>query len=492
MAHVPSTNTGPESAVPGANRMLALLLFINLFNYIDRQVLSAVLPLLSRDASIISLDDPNAQLKLGLLTSAFMATYMTLSLLFGWLDGRGAKRWVLLGIGVSLWSLASGSSGLATGYWMLLATRCLVGVGEAAYGPIASAMIADMYPVSRRGKILAIFNVAIPVGSALGFILGGGVANYFNDWRHAFWITYSGLGLGLLCFMMKDPPRPVAVVESVRKGYFAMVVELCHIRSFVLCCLGMTAVVFVTGGVAAWVPAYVFERDSRFLATSEKLSAIKDVPAETIAKLKPLEDGVTRTQPEFKEKLTSLLNEQEQTFFAAKIFDGLTTEDSPTLSGLSTIFGGILVVGGILATIVGAWLGEKLRPRLKGAYFWVIGLGTLLGLPTYFGILYAPFPLAWVFVFLTIFFLFLYTGPANTILANVTSSRLRATGFAVNILVIHLLGDAISPSIIGFVADRSNLQFAFLLMSVMIVIGGGLWVLGVRSLDADTERAASV
>src|SRR5436190_444900 len=121
MAHAPASSSSfPTTQASGANKMLALLLFINLFNYIDRQVLSAVLPLLSRDASIVSLDDEYANTKLGALTSAFMFTYMTLSLLFGWLDGRGAKRWMLLGIGVSLWSIASGSSGLATGYTMLL------------------------------------------------------------------------------------------------------------------------------------------------------------------------------------------------------------------------------------------------------------------------------------------------------------------------------------------------------------------------------------
>ncbi|CAN5602689.1 hypothetical protein BH11PLA2_BH11PLA2_20720 [soil metagenome] len=497
MAAITTTSAGPTTAVPGANRMLMLLLFINLFNYIDRQVLSAVLPRLQRDASIISLDDPNAQLKLGLLTSAFMATYMTLSLLFGWLDGRGAKRWVLLGVGVTLWSLASGSSGLATGYWMLLATRCLVGVGEAAYGPIASAMIADMYPVSKRGKILAIFNVAIPVGSALGFIIGGQIAEAYG-WRHAFWVTYSGLFLGLLCFFKKDPPRPVVEATAKHVSYMDSLKELSHIRSFVLCCLGMTAVVFVTGGIGAWVPAYVFERDSRFVITAETLKDLQDgkeadkrepLPAETVDKLKTLIDGTTHNQAAMKKFLSEHLDQREQILYSNTIFDTCSTADSPKLGTLTTIFGGILVLGGILATIVGAWLGERLRPKTRGAYFKVIGFGTLLGLPAYFGILYAPFPLAWVFIFLTIFFLFLYTGPANTILANVTHSNLRATGFAINILVIHLLGDAISPSIIGFVADQSNLQFAFLLMSVMIVIGGVLWLMGAKHLDADTEAA---
>jgi MFS transporter, Spinster family, sphingosine-1-phosphate transporter len=498
MASAYSDSAGPATAAPGANRMLALLVFINLFNYIDRQVLSAVLPRLARDGAIISLDDPNAQTKLGLLTSAFMATYMTLSLVFGWLDGRGARRWLLLGFGVGLWSLASGSSGLANGYAMLLATRCLVGVGEAVYGPIASAMISDMYPARNRGMVLAIFNIAIPFGSALGFIIGGGVADYFNDWRHAFWVTYSGLLLALICFFMKDPPRPVAVnAPAKRVSYWESLAELAGIRSYVLCCLGMTAVVFVTGGVAAWVPQYVFERDSKFIVATDVIEKLrtetdskKQVPADVLDKLAGQTSDAVRSQPEIKAILATHLTATEQASYATILFDAFTTADSPTLASINFTFGGILVVGGILATAIGAWLGERLRTRLRGGYFQVIGFGTLCGLPAYFGILFVPFPYAWIFVFFTIFFLFLYTGPANTILANVCHSRLRATGFAVNILVIHLLGDAISPTIIGFVADQSSLQTAFMLMSVMIVLGGGLWLSGASVLDADTARAA--
>src|SRR4051812_35206637 len=105
---------GPAHAAPGARAALALLLTINLFNYIDRQVLSAVLPRLQLDGTIIRPGDPNGQFKLGLLTSAFMATYMLLSPVFGWMDGRGYRRWVILGVGVTGWSIASGCSGLAT------------------------------------------------------------------------------------------------------------------------------------------------------------------------------------------------------------------------------------------------------------------------------------------------------------------------------------------------------------------------------------------
>ncbi len=214
-----STSTGDsDQPLPGARSALALLLAINLFNYIDRQVLSSVLPRLQLDGTIIHPNDPDAQFKLGLLTSAFMVSYMLFAPVFGWLDGRRVRRWVILGVGVTVWSLASGFSGFATGYAMLLATRCLVGIGEAAYGPVASAMLADAYPLRQRGAVMALFNMAIPIGSALGFAIGGVIATITGDWRPAFWFTFSGLILGVLCFMRKElPRRPQSPRDQLRR-----------------------------------------------------------------------------------------------------------------------------------------------------------------------------------------------------------------------------------------------------------------------------------
>ena len=102
--------------------------------------------------------------------------------------------------------------------------------------------------------------------------------------------------------------------------------------------------------------------------------------------------------------------------------------------------------------------------------------------------LYVPFPYAWGLVFVTVFFLFINTGPANTVLANVTRHRIRATAFAINILVIHALGDVISPPIIGLIADLSDLGTALLIVSMLILAGGILWLAGSRYLDEETRR----
>lgn len=498
MAGPIASTGGPSEVVPGAGRALALLFVINLFNYIDRQVLSAVLPKLELDADLFDPTDPWLKTKLGFLTSAFLVSYTLFSPVFGWFGNRG-RRWWVVGFGVAVWSLASGGSGLATGYVMLLLTRCLVGVGEAAYGPVAPSMLSDLYPISRRGKIMALFYIAIPVGSALGFVIGGQIEKLFG-WRMAFLVTFGGLLLGLSCFFMPEPPQK-ATRDGAKPSYRGVLRELKTIRSFVLCCLGMTCTTFVLGGVAAWAPYYIFQREAKFTITDASFKKWDEekndrkqplVPAEVVEKLRPLADGTVSNYREFNVELAGAIGAEPLKQYRERILAAATAKDSMTLDDITLIFGVIVAVSGLGATLLGSFVGEKLRTRgLKGAYFHTIGWSTLLSFPFFVAMLLVPFPYAWGFFFVAVFFLFFNTGPANTILANVTRTEIRATAFAINILVIHMLGDVISPPIIGLVADVASLQVAFLGVSAFILIGGTLWVLGARSLDADTAKAGS-
>jgi len=497
------TAGGPSVRAPGAWTALALLLTINLFNYIDRQVLSAVLPKLKRDGTLFDPADPALNTKLGLLTTAFMVAYMILSPVFAW-AGDHWRRWWVVGVGVVLWSLASGSSGLASAYLVLLFTRCLVGVGEAAYGPIAPAMISDLFAVQSRGRIMAIFYAAIPVGSALGFVLGGVLSDLYG-WRHAFWVTYVGLIPGLLCFFMREPPRGAQPPAGVTgPTYFDVLRELRGIRSFVLCCAGMTCTTFVLGGVAVWVPEYIYQREARFALTGEVLDRLgtepkyltlqgeRLVPADVADRLRPVADGRSLSYPEFADLVKATLTPDEARSYSEYLNDVATAKDSITTSEIGVTFGAIVVVSGLVATLVGGWVGDWLRNRgVRGAYFHAAGWTTIFAWPFFLAMLFLPFPTAWGVLFVAVFFLFFNTGPANTILANVSRSPVRATAFAINILVIHALGDAISPTVIGGIADLADLHTAFLIVSVLILAGGGLWVAGSRFLDEDTRRATA-
>lgn len=433
--------------LPGARVSLVLLLLINLFNYIDRQVLAAVEPLIAAEL-FPHVDgkpsDPNEELKMGLLATAFLVSYMLTAPLFGWLGDRW-KRWALIGIGVLLWTVASGASGLVketeallmsvgigsvSAFVVLLVTRMFVGVGEGAYGPIAPAVISDMYPVSRRGKVLAWFYVAIPVGSALGYVLGGLVGGHFG-WRWAFYsVVPPGIALAVWCFFRADPPRGRSEGEggvgASRQARWADYLVLLRTPSYVLNVAGMTAMTFAIGGVSFWMP--------RYIAVFRKAGELSDV---------------------------------------------------------NLIFGAITVVAGLGATLAGGWAGDRLRTRLPGAYLLVSGTAMLVGFPLFLAVLVTPFPLCWVVIFLACFALFFNTGPSNTAIANVAHPALRATAYAVCILVIHALGDAISPPLIGKVNGLAggNMNVGFGVVSGAFLMAGVFWLWGARHLGRDTAAA---
>ncbi|MBX7105041.1 MAG: MFS transporter [Gemmataceae bacterium] len=418
-----SQSRGPRPGVA-----LTLLLLINLFNYIDRQVLAAVEPDIRRDL-FAGQDEAFARVRMGMLSNAFLVTYMLAAPVFGMLAHR-MSRWLLISFGVILWSLASGASGWPwaaaplLAYWCLFATRCAVGVGEAAYGPIAPALLADMYPVERRGKIMSYFYLAIPVGGALGYALGEVVAKSLG-WRWAFYLVVPpGILLGLWSFLMRktDVQNNADHKPMKRSDYLTFV----RTPSFVFNTLGMAGMTFAIGGIAFWMPDYLESR---------------------------------KVDPLF----------------------GL---------GPKTAFGAITVLAGLFATLAGGWAGDRLRGRFPGSYFLVSGLAMMLGFPMILLIVYLPFPMAWVFVFLAVFCLFFNTGPTNTVLANVTPSRLRAAGFAVNILIIHILGDVPSPPLMGWIAGHYGVDASFVMVSVATLVGGLFWLAGIPFLERDTLRAS--
>jgi len=154
------------------------------------------------------------------------------------------------------------------------------------------------------------------------------------------------------------------------------------------------------------------------------------------------------------------------------------------------VFSALSAVAGITATLLGGIAGDKLRSRFSGSYFLVSGAGILLAVVFILLMLWSPFPLAWVWVFLALFFLFFNTGPSNSILANVTHPSVRATAFALNILLIHVLGDVPSPPLLGFLNDRyHSWNPAFYVVCATTAFGGLLWLWGARYLGRDTERA---
>ncbi len=400
---------------PGGPTALWLLLAINLFNYIDRQVLASVEPEIR--AHFFRADDPNAHFLTGLLGTAFLVSYMISAPIFGWLADR-MSRWLIIGASVILWSAATAASGIVSTFALLLTMRLFVGVGEGGYGPAAPTIISDLFPLAVRGRALSYFYVALPVGSAIGYAIGGFVTSHWG-WQTAFFaVAPPGVLLGLACFIRRDPREQIERLKQQRRATLRDYLGLVRIRSYVLNTLAMTALTFAIGGMAFWVPGYL---QYRGLPPSSRI-----------------------------------------------------------------IFGGILVFAGLTATLLGGFTGDFLRKRFAGSYFLVSGIGIMIAFPFSVAMLFTPFPAAWVMMFIAIFFLFFNTGPSNTALANVTDPSVRATAFALNILIIHALGDAAAPPLIGVVADRTNMNAAFLVVSAMMLVAGVLWLWGTKFLPSDT------
>ncbi len=398
---------------------LSLLLAINLFNYIDRQVLAAIEPEIR--ATFFPAGDVNAMTKTGFLGTAFLITYMVSAPVLGFLADR-MSRWIIVGSAVILWSLASGGSGLAATFGILFATRVCVGIGEGGYGPAAPTILADLYPIETRGRVMAMFCAAIPVGSALGYVVGGLVSAHLG-WRWAFYmVAPPGLILGLLCFWQRDP-RVAShhLLQKVPRRGLKDYLKLFQTRSYLVNCIAQTLMTFAAGGLGYWVAEYLSYRNQ-----------------------------------------------------------------SPVAG--RTIFGLITVVAGLSSTIIGGIVADKLRPRIPASYFWVSGIGMVIACPVFIAALYIPFPAAWAAMFLAIFLLFLNTGPSNTALANVSLPAVRATAFAVNIFIIHALGDVQAFWLLGYIGGHSNIRVAFLFVSAMILASGLAWIFGAKYLAEDTAR----
>jgi MFS family permease len=482
--------TTPDGTSRRATIALSLLVLINLFNYIDRQVLAAVESSMEetyfpdseypRDPKTNQRLDKTIEGKMGSLNTAFMVSYMLIAPIFGFLADR-MPRWLLVGIGVIAWSLATGATGLAATFVILFLTRCLVGVGEAAYGPVAPTVISDLYPVQKRGSVMAIFYVAIPVGSALGYVLGGLVSGWTGDWRWAFFVVVPpGLLLGLWCFLMKDPPRGSADPGAVaRRASWADYMVALKTPSYVLVTLGMTAMTFAMGGMAFWLPRYGVERQAAGVLTAEdRALIIKKYGGSDIDPDDLIEQRATDYL-----KAGGEFDDPEKRKEVRKRLDDLRNH-------VNLMVGVILVISGLGATIAGGIAGDKLKARFSGAYFLVSAVAMGIAFPLILAALWTPFPLAWLFIFLSCFCLFFNTGPTNTILANVTHPSIRASAFAMNILIIHALGDAVSPPIIGFINGfAGNMTAGFLTVSFMCLLASVLWYVGAKHLQRDTELA---
>ena len=228
---------------------LFILTGLNLLNYLDRQIIPTVLTPLQKEFHLA--DD-----QLGRINTIFMIGYFVTSPFFGYLGDRLARKW-LIALGIFIWSLGTVLTGFAGGFGLLLFYRVLVGVGEASYATISPSLISDTFPPAKRNNALTTFYVAIPVGSALGYLLGGYVGEHFG-WRSAFiWAGAPGLLLALLLLPFREPKRGQSEHQTVAKPKPRDALKLFALADYQLVIWGYVAYTFALGAVAFWGPQFL-------------------------------------------------------------------------------------------------------------------------------------------------------------------------------------------------------------------------------------------
>ncbi|MDR3763761.1 MAG: MFS transporter [Acidobacteriota bacterium] len=384
---------------------LVVLTALNFVNYIDRSVLFAVQPMVQREF-------PGSDAKFGMLTTVFFFCYMVTAPLVGYLADRFPRKYIMC-CGAILWSAATLLTAVTHNFTELMIRHTVVGIGEATFVAITPSFLADLYPEHRRARALSVFYLAIPVGTALGYLLGGAMATRWG-WRAPFMVgAVPGFLLGLILLFVPEPVRGSKdhLEVTAERGTFR---GLWSNPAFWTSTLGMALMTFAVGGMQVWMPTF--------------LSRVRHVPLGT-----------------------------------ANLRFGLMT-----------------LAAGTLATMLGGWLGDRMETRFRGGHCLISAIGMTLALPA---VLLAVFHAgSWMYpaIFLAEFFLLLNTAPLNAAVLNSVSAQIRSTAFAVNIFTIHLLGDAFSPTLMGYISDRSNMQMAFVAASTAILISAALLYLGMK------------
>lgn len=386
--------------------ILVLLTGLNFLNYLDRFVLAAVLAKVKTDLHLSGAMG-------GALAPAFLVGYAIASPIFGALADRGSKRTMLLFVGVVIWSLATFASGHCTDFWTLLAARAIVGVGEASYAAVAPAFLDDVAPTASKGKWLAVFYSATPVGSALGFLVGGILQEHYG-WRAAFQVVGGpGVVLAVTCLFVAEVSRKEKTAPPPLK-------EVLKSKAYVRAIAGYCLQTFTIGGFAHWGPTAVHDMYEWKLETVDI------------------------------------------------IFGGLLV-----ISGfLATAVGGIL--GDRAAKKVRDTGGSEIDEAWS--YTRICAISSAVGAPFALACMLSPTaPLFFVFIFIAEFGIFLSTSPINAAILLSVPSSLRTSAMGLSIFAIHAFGDFWSPPIVGTLSDHVPWRFALLPLAAALALSAIAW-----------------
>jgi MFS family permease len=391
---------------------LSVLTFVNFLNYIDRQALPAVAPAMQRELGLTDTE-------LGAMEAALLLSFTVLAPMFGRLGDR-YSRTKLMAAAAVVWSIATGLtawadrspvlppslhlnvplfgilaiSSVALG---LCAVRALVGIGESSYSTITPTLIADYFPLQRRATALGVFQAAIPMGFALGYVLGAVLAHYFG-WRLAFmFVGLPGVIISVFVWKLREPkrgehdPAPERADEvegEPRQTWWQTTKQIFMTRDWLLSTAGYTALTFVLGAFATWA-TLMLARDKHMSET-----------------------------------------------------------------GAAVVLGTVTLLAGATGTFGGGWIADRVVARRRNGYFLVCAFSSLLAVIPAVIALVTHRPLFFLpAIFFAVVLLFVNNAPFHAILVNSVPPAIRASAMALNIVVIHACGDVISRFGVGKLSD---------------------------------------
>jgi MFS transporter, Spinster family, sphingosine-1-phosphate transporter len=412
--------------------ILALLTALNLLNYLDRTVLSAVLTPVQDDLQL-------SNFVAGWLPTIFLIGYFATSPVFGVLGDRvpTGGRMRLIALGIAVWSAATVGSGLAQSMGGMLVSRALVGVGEASYATIAPTLIDDLAPADKKSRWMSIFYSATPIGSALGYIVGGHVLEQ-HGWRTAFFVAGGpGLVIALLCLLIAEPPRGAAHAHAILApaSLVQPAAQLARVPLYRGAVLGYAAFTFALGGFAYWAPDYLHRQYAVAPGAAAKTFGILTVAGGALGTILGgmLADRAVRRRLKTAE---AAVRAGERPPLGPRDLDDISARGNLGVNFLGAAFGAPLAAIALASSTSAGFFKAVLPAEVA---------------------------------------LFLGSGPINVAILRSSPPVLRASAMALSIFAIHALGDLWSPPLIGLIADHAPMRVAMYAGPLVFGLAAIVW-----------------
>ncbi|MEM1380498.1 MAG: MFS transporter [Pseudomonadota bacterium] len=411
--------------------VLFMLVVVYTLNFIDRQILSILkIPIKAE----LGLSDTEIGLMSGL---AFALFYATLGVPIALLADRSSRVRIMT-IALALWSAMTAVCGLANSFWQMFAARLGVGVGEAGGVAPAYSIIADYFPSSERARALAIYSLGIPVGSALGIVLGGILVDLL-DWRSAFFIMgIAGLVVAPLFWLtVKEPVRgqfdaaKPPPPEAPLKFVVSILSTLARKPSFWLLSVGAALSSMMGYGLILWLPSFLVRSFGPDLAP-----------------------------------------------FFAFLPDFLVPADATPIRFAAYFYGAILLLGGTVGIYAGGSLADRYGEKRKSVYAIVPAVAFLLTVPLLVtGLLTPTLGLAFV-VFMGVQALSLvWLGPVITAFQHLVPPHMRTTASAVFLLINNFIGIGVGQTVTGLMSDILSAQYGEESLRYSLLVGASFYLI---------------